>query len=138
MPVVVSEFEDLLRRDQQAPFVEPGLVAEPCQDYEKRRRGWSEARATNVHCGAEPGLVDIHGLDLKPDHASGGEVEYGDLGRLEVRKRAEQVQGPGFRQTTGDLGFTEVTQIAPPLRTRLRCRTFQPLGGNSETLGQAL
>jgi hypothetical protein len=45
----------------------------------------------NIDGGTEPGLVDAHGLDLKPNHAPGVEVERGELRGLAVWKRAKEV-----------------------------------------------
>jgi hypothetical protein len=91
MPVsiVMANFRDLDRRYQEAIIVKSFTVAEPRENDQVSARRWPKAPTMNIHGRMHPRLIDVYGLDLKADHASGVEVKDGQLGGLAVWKRAK-------------------------------------------------
>src|SRR5438094_2470383 len=123
--VVARKLEQLERGDEQEVLVKAGRVAEPCENDEIGGRGWPKARRSNIHGGAEASFVNDHRLDLNSHNPPRVEVQHGQLGRLEVWKRAKHVQARGLGQAAHHFRLAERTHVAPPLRAKLRERFLQ-------------
>src|SRR5437879_6568570 len=136
--VVVCDVDQLDRWHEQKVFVKARLIRHPCKNDEMGGRRRPKARRAHIHSRAEATLINFDCLDLKPYHPSAVEVHHGQLGRLEVWKRAEKVQAHRLAEAADHLRLAKSTQVTPPLRTNFRECFFDPVQWSSEAFSQPL